>query len=509
MVTEPAIRCADREIGYPEFSERAARIAAGLRAQGIGEGDLVALVLRNSVEFLEIVAGARLVGARPVPVNWHLRWSELRHLLADCQACLAFAQTEFAETVAEVAPDSCAVLEVVPSARLAEEYGIGHTGPNGAHPLFEDWLAAQQSRVVTPAKSEFGAVFYTSGTTGNPKGVLRDPVGEGARYAGLAALEARMGIEPGVRTLIPAPLYHTAPYGAATSAVTVGADITIAPRFAPESFLHLLAERAVEQVQVVPTMLVRLLDLPERVRAGYDLSALRYVVHAAAPCPVEVKRAAIDWLGPILYEYYGGTETGIVVWCDTEQWLAHEGTVGAPVDGAAVRIIGTEGAELPAGEAGTVYVRPGTSWPDFTYLGDDAKRRAIELDGYVTLGDMGYLDRDGFLHLTDRATDMIISGGVNIYPAEIEAALLGMPGVRDVAVFGIPDAEYGEAVAAHVEAGAGVTEEDIREYARGRLAGFKVPSRVVLDGTLPREESGKLFKRRLRERYWQGHAKRI
>jgi long-chain acyl-CoA synthetase len=242
----------------------------------------------------------------------------------------------------------------------------------------------------------------------------------------------------------------------------------------------------------------------EETRRRYDLSSLRAIVHAAAPCPAHVKRQMIEWLGPIVLEYYGGSETGPIVACDSAGWLAHPGTVGCAVDGADVRVDDAQGRPLPAGEVGEIYVKPPRYWPGFTYLGDDAKRRSIERDGYLTVGDVGYVDEDGYLFLTDRASDMVISGGVNIYPAEIEAALHKLPGVRDAAVFGIPDAEYGEALAAHVDAApeAGLTEQQVRDHVRSELAGYKVPKVVVFDDDLPREDSGKLFKRRLRDRYW-------
>jgi long-chain acyl-CoA synthetase len=207
----------------------------------------------------------------------------------------------------------------------------------------------------------------------------------------------------------------------------------------------------------------------------------------------------IDWLGPIVLEYYGGTETGIVTWCDSAQWLAHPGTVGHAIEGADVRIYDPEGSPLPAGASGHVYLKPPPFWPAFTYNGDPAKRASIERDGYVTVGDVGYLDSDGYLYLNDRSTDMVISGGVNIYPAEIEHALLEIPGVRDAAVFGIPDAEYGESLVAHVDAD--LPPAQIEELLRGAIAGYKVPRRIVIDRELPREDTGKLFKRRLRERY--------
>ena len=261
---------------------------------------------------------------------------------------------------------------------------------------------------------------------------------------------------------------------------------------------------------MVPTMFVRLLALPLEVRARYDLSSLRWVVHAAAPCPPEIKRAMIDWLGPIVVEYYGGTETGPVVLCTSDEWLAHPGTVGRPLDRAVVKVFDADGRELPVGESGDVYM-----WldvlPDFTYAGDEQKRRSIERDGLISCGDIGYLDGDGYLYLNDRRSDMVISGGVNVYPAEIEGCLLSLDGVRDCAVFGIPDDEFGEALAAHVErdADAELNAEQVREHVRSRLASYKTPRVVEFSDSLPREDSGKIFKRRLREPYWSGRERAI
>jgi long-chain acyl-CoA synthetase len=287
-------------------------------------------------------------------------------------------------------------------------------------------------------------------------------------------------------------------------------DMTIMPRFDAEDFLKLVERHRVTVVQMVPTMFVRLLALPEDVRARYDLSSLRRVVHAAAPCPPDVKRAMIDWLGPIIDEYYGGTETGPVVFCTSEEWLAHPGTVGRPIKNASIRILDADGNELPAGESGEVFMWLDV-WPNFTYENDPAKRRSIERDGLVSCGDVGYVDDAGYLYLNDRRSDMVISGGVNIYPAEIEACLLSLPGVRDCAVFGIPDDEFGEALAAYVEPldGHALTPEEVRRHVRAKLASYKTPRVVELTGELPREDSGKIFKRRLREPYWRGRERAI
>jgi long-chain acyl-CoA synthetase len=257
-------------------------------------------------------------------------------------------------------------------------------------------------------------------------------------------------------------------------------------------------------------MFVRLLKLPEAVRRKYDVSSLKHVVHAGAPCPPEVKRAMIEWWGPIIHEYYGATESSAVVHSTSTDWLAHPGTVGRPHDNCQVRIYDAEGRQLPAGEIGEVYMR-NFNVPDFTYNNMDAKRAEIARGELLTAGDVGYLNEQGFLFLCDRAKDMVISGGVNIYPAEIESVLHTMPEVLDCAVFGIPDEEYGEAVAAVIEPrpGATLTAQQVRDYLRQRMAGYKVPKLVEFGRDLPREDSGKIFKRKLRDPYWEKAGRRI
>jgi long-chain acyl-CoA synthetase len=305
-------------------------------------------------------------------------------------------------------------------------------------------------------------------------------------------------------------MYHSAPNAFALGSAIRLVDQTLMPRFEAEELLRIIEARRVTTVQMVPTMFVRLLQLPEATRARYDLSSLEVVVHAAAPCPPEVKRAMIDWLGPIVTEYYGSTETGPVVHCTSEEWLAHPGTVGKPVEGATVKVYDPDGNELGPGEPGDVYVRLDVV-PDFTYRGDDAKRASVERDGLITAGDVGYLDAEGFLHLNDRRNDMVIAGGVNIYPAEIEACLHTLKGVRDCAVFGIPDERMGEALAAYVDAdpAANLTAEAVREHVDRNLARYKVPRVVEFRDDLPREDSGKVFKRLLKEPYWQGRERAI
>jgi len=496
------VRCGARFSTYPDLFARALRASSGLHGLGIGAGDRVALLLRNSIEFLEASIATAPLGASAVPINWHWRGQEIAHVLRDSGAKALILHADLWEAIAASVPEAVSVL-VVPS-----DGGSANVIPDRAL-MWPEWLAAHEPWSQPPQAAPL-SIIYTSGTTGRPKGVVRVPASDEKRQAAQLLIGELFKLGPRERTAIPAPMYHTAPNVYALAAAMRGMDMTLMRSFDAEQFLRIVAEQRVTVVQMVPTMFVRLLALPERVRASYDLSSLRWVVHAAAPCPVAVKRAMIDWLGPVVAEYYGGTETGPVVFCTSEQWLAHPGTVGRPLEDATIAILDDDGRMLPAGQSGEVYMWLDV-WPDFTYEGDQARRRAVERDGLVSCGDIGYLDADGYLYLNDRASDMVISGGVNIYPAEVEACLQSMQGVRDCAVFGIPDEEFGEVLAAHVEPldGAELSADAVRDHVRARLAGYKTPRVVEFSDALPREDTGKIFKRRLREPYWAGRERAI
>jgi len=502
----PGVHSGDRFVPYPELYAHAARVARGYDDLGVEPGDSVALLLRNDIAFLEASLGCAVLGANPVPINWHWQRSEVAYLLGDCEAKVLVGHDDLLADIA--VPEGPEIVGVPTPPEIRATYGISEPEPAGGH-RYEAWLRDLEPWGEAPETAPL-SVIYTSGTTGRPKGVVRTPQDEPGSETLREFLAGIFGLREGAVTVIPAPMYHSAPNAFALGSAIRLVDQTLMPRFDAEELLRIIEARRVTTVQLVPTMFVRLLALPEAVRARYDLSSLEVVVHAAAPCPPEVKRAMIDWLGPIVTEYYGSTETGPVVHCTSEEWLAHPGTVGKAVPGGRVKIYDDEGTELPPGESGDVYL-----WldavPDFTYRGDDAKRAAIERDGLVTAGDVGYLDDDGFLYLNDRRNDMIIAGGVNIYPAEIEACLLGLDGVRDCAVFGIPDERMGEAVCAYVDAdpAAGLTADTVRDHVASQLARYKVPRVVEFSDELPREDSGKVFKRLLREPYWAGRERAI
>ena len=500
-MSEPHIHSGRASRSLEDLRTRAARLASAFNSAGIGQGDRIAVVMRNEISFVEVTLAAGLVGAAPVPINWHWTGDDLAHAIADSSSRLAVVHTDLLPAIEARAP-GLSVLEVEVPPEVTVAYGTPTRGTTGRWPTLSDWVDTHEPR-TEPAPAASMSIIYTSGTTGRAKGVLRDPIAEQDRATLLNNVATLWHLVPGETTLIPAPLYHSAPNVHATFAVALGMDVHIMPRFDAEEFLRLVQEHRVNSVQMVPTMFTRLLQLPEDVRRSYDLSSLRAVVHAAAPCPRHVKESMIDWLGPIVYEYYGGAEIGAFTACDSAEALSRPGTVGRPILDADVRILDADGTEKPAGEDGLIYGRTFSGWPGFTYIDDDPKRRTMEQDGYLTLGDIGHLDDEGYLYLGDRLNDMVVSGGVNIYPAEVEACLHDLDEVVDVAVFGIPDPDLGDVLAAYVQPvpGATVTPEDIRAHVESRLARYKVPREVVLVDELPREDTGKLFKRRLKNQY--------
>ncbi len=520
---ETGVWLGERFVGREEIIARAARATSGFAAFGVGPGDSVALLLRNDVAFFEASLGVGALGGYAVPINWHAKGEEIAHVLADSSAKAVVVHADLLPNLREVCPAGVPMLVVATPDELAELYhldpdacGMPAAGDDRGHASsgkvvlgWDAWLSAQApfkgKRSQAPA-----SMIYTSGTTGRAKGVRRKPLTTD-QIAALRLVNAEvLGIVAGMRTVIPAPLYHSAPNTYALSALRGRGLVVLQGRFDPEELLALIERHAITRLQLVPTMFIRLLRLPDELKQRYDLSSLEHVVHAAAPCPVDVKRAMIDWWGPIIFEYYGSTESGPVTACDSAEWLAHPGTVGHPVPGAEIRVIGEAGAPVASGETGEIYMHF-PDYGDFTYQNAWERRAEIELDGFITVGDLGYLDEEGFLYLCDRKNDMVISGGANIYPARIEATILGLDGVADCAVFGIPDSDLGEVVAAAVQPqpGATLTEDEVRSHVGAHLARFEVPRVVTFHDVLPREDSGKIFKRRLRDPYWADSGRSI
>ncbi|ORV63661.1 acyl-CoA synthetase [Mycobacterium europaeum] len=500
----PALIVADGDtISHAELYARSQRVAAALHDAGLRPGDGVALILPNRSEFLEITWGCQLSGLYYTAVNTHFTPDEAAYVVEDSEARAVFVDTTDA-----------ALRDVAAHVREANTAVTVHLAVGGSLPgwrAYEDVLAHAGD---APPVRDGSEMLYSSGTTGRPKAVRRplptDGNGSWAQAVLELALTHKYGMSRSSVYLSPAPLYHAAGVNYTMAVNRVGAAAILMHRFDAEAVLRLIETHRVTHAQFVPTMFVRMLKLPRAVRERYDVSSLRCVIHAAAPCPVDVKQQMMKWFGPIIHEYYGGTEGFAGTTIGPDEWLAHPGSVGRPM--SPVHVIGDDGVELPAGQSGELFFEGG---PDFEYFKDAAKTASVSNDrGWRTLGDVGYVDEDGYLYLTDRSTFMIVSGGVNIYPQEVENLLIMHPKLVDAAVFGVPNEEFGEEVKAVVQPIDGVApgpglEAELIEYCRVHVAGYKCPRSVEFVAELPRDPNGKLYKRRIRERYWQGRASRI
>jgi len=473
---------------FAELNERANQLVRALRARGLESGDAVALLCTNRPEFVETVHACLRGGLRLTPINWHLTGPEVAYIVADCEARAVVADASVAVTAVQAGVDARTALAVGGSIEGFEPYDGALAEHSGAD--IDDPVLGTQ-------------MLYTSGTTGRPKGVHR---ASGVAGAALTQFNLAGYMEGGDdRHLCTGPLYHAAPLAfSLASPLAFGVGVVLMQHWDPEETLVLIEHHRITHTHMVPTMFHRLLSLRDEVRTAYDLSSLRMVIHGAAPCPVEVKRRLIEWLGPEVIEYYAATE-GVGTFVDSATWLAHPGTVGRPLLEGSIMIGDTEGVPVAAGDVGLVYLRA-LGAARFDYFKDKEKTDTTYRGDYFTLGDVGYVDGEGFLFLTDRSADVIISGGVNIYSAEVDAVLLEHPSVADVAVIGVPDADWGEEVKAVVEPRAGVEaspdlEAELVAFCRERLAHFKCPRTVDFVGELPRTDAGKLLKRLVRERY--------
>ena len=504
-----------RRVSLEAIRARGRRGAAALRSLGVGPGDSIALMMRNDMPFFEVSEAANALGAYNVLVNWHFTAEETRYILEDSGAKVLVVHRDLLDKVRSGVPANVQIITVDTPAEIADAVGVTPVEAAAGEREWTRWSDSFPEHAQIAAVQP-GAVYYTSGTTGRPKGVKRIATSP-EQTSGLFKLTSRMfGLEQAIfgestdriATVISGPMYHGGPNAAGRLAMMAGADIYLQPKFDPEDLLRLIAQEKVTHLYMVPTMFVRLLRLPDSVRQRHDVSSLKWIIHTAAPCAPHVKRAMIDWWGPVINEYYAATETFPSAFISSEDWLTHPGSVGLPPAGVELRTLDDDGSQTPTGIPGEIFVRA-TSTPAFTYHNDPAKRKAAERDGFVSVGDVGYLDADGYLYLCDRKSQMVISGGVNIYPAEIEAELLKHPDIADAAVFGVPDEEFGESLAAHIQLApdAGLFAEDVRAFLAKSLARYKVPRTIVFEVELPREDSGKIFKRKLREPYW-AHAGR-
>ena len=492
-----------REVGADELLASCNQMVHGLRSLGLEPGDAVAMVLPNSVEVFELYLAVQQAGFYLIPINWHLVGPEIAYIVADSEAKVLVGHERFA--------DACraATSEVgLPPERC---FSVG------AIEGFRDYdeLKAGQPTTLPPDRSMGAVMNYTSGTTGHPKGVRRPlpstPPEAGA--IGLSGMLFLFRLQPHDDNvhICGSPLYHTAVLVFAGGAIHAGHTVVLMDHWTPEEMLRLIEQYRVTNSHMVPTQFHRLLALPDDAKTRYDVSSLRHMVHAAAPCPPEIKRRMIEWWGLVIDEYYAATEGGgTIVFAD--EWLEHPGTVGQPWPVSEVVVLDDDGNELPSGEIGTVYMHMDTG--NFEYYKDEEKTKRSRVGKFFTVGDVGYVDDDGWLFLRDRKTDMIISGGANIYPAEIEGVLLTHPKVGDAAVFGVPHDDWGEEIKAVIEPAEGVEgdtalADEILAFCADKLARFKTPRSIDFTTEMPRDPNGKLYKRKLRDPYWQDRERAI
>jgi len=491
-------------VTYAELDDTANRLSQLLRSAGLERGDHVAFCMENRAEFLPIAWGCHYAGLFYTAISSRLTTDEVEYIVNDCGAQAFIASPNVAEA-------ATAILASTPNVKMRLAVG-GHIE---GHESFEDAIASASPEPL-PNRKEASDMLYSSGTTGRPKGVkvAAPDVPLGEAPALLMLVTMFFGVVDECIYLSPAPLYHAAPLRFNMSVHRNGGTTVVMERFDAEHALRLIEQYKVTTSQWVPTMFVRMLKLDEAVRAKYDVSSLKVAVHAAAPCPVEVKHKMIDWWGPVLHEYYAGTEGNGFCYVNSEDWLTHPGTVGRPLTGV-LHIMDDEGNELPAGEAGTIFFSDGG---EFEYHNDTEKTASSRNEhGWSTLGDVGKVDEDGFLYLTDRKAYMIISGGVNIYPQEAENVLTMHPDVFDVAVIGVPNDDFGEEVKAVVQPvtmpetdeALATLERTLIAYCREQLADVKCPRSVDFRDELPRHPTGKLYKRLLKDEYWANAGRSI
>jgi len=488
-----------REIAYGDLAAAADRYGRGLQKLGLQTGDCLVVMLPNTIELVALYFAAMECGLYIVPINWHLTGPEVAYIVEDSEAKAFVGHERFA------AAATIAAAGIAAEARFA----VGEI--DGFRPLAE--LEEDGGR---PENRTQGApMVYTSGTTGKPKGVKRPLTGANPDDVPLAS----SGFFAGFRIkpfddnvhICGSPLYHTAVLNFVGISVQLGHTVVLMDKFDAEEMLRLIDRYRVTHSHMVPAQFIRLLALPEDVRAKYDVSSLRTMIHGAAPCPNEVKRAMLDWWGPVVVEYYAATEGGgTTIFAD--EWLNKPGSVGKAWSYSVVKILDENGNEMPPNQPGLVYMQMGGS--SFAYHKAEEKTREARVGDLFTVGDIGYLDDDGYLFLMDRKNDMIISGGVNIYPAEIEGELVMHPAIADVAVFGVPDEQWGEAIKAVIQPAPGIVPSDelteqIRAFAADRLAKYKLPKIVEYMDELPRDDNGKLYKRKLRDQSWAGRERAI
>ena len=497
----------ERTCSAGDLDSAARHVAGGLSSLGICEDDAVAVILRNDIPYFIIHEASHYLGFDVVPVNWHLKPAEISFILADCQAKAVIVHSDLLTRELAVVIGRVPVIVVTTPDEITECYNVTD-GAGDLEPGFLDWSRwVEESPQCTASNKKFRPpLFYTSGSSGRPKAVLRkDVTPDIVARISERTMHAWGFEQTPLRSVMAGPLYHSAPNGYANMVLQSGGILVLEARFNAEGLLALIERHKITHLHLVPTMFVRLLDLPDDIRGAYRLDSLVHVTHGAAPCPADVKRSMINWWGSVIYEYYAMTETGIITCCSSAEWLEHEGTVGRPAPGVDIEIRNEDGNRCSAFEEGVICVKhEGTHC--ISYLNADRSNADLRQNGFLVTGDIGYQDDVGFLYVSSRQSDMVISGGVNIYPAEIEAELLAMDDITDCVVFGIPDAEFGEKLVAVIEKTGIADAEEIAAYLMTRLADFKVPRIYDFVDHLPREDSGKVKKQLIKQDYLAKHG---
>ena len=488
---KPALIAGDAVRTFGELETRGRRLARALRRRGVSAGDRVAVMLPNSIEFFEVAHAATLLRALLVPINWHLKAAEVTWLLSDSGARVVVSAVGLWDAFG----DACTT---------GADCTVLLTGAGGD---YDAAIAAEADEPIDDGWSSTQCMLYTSATTGRPKGVQR-VASDGDAGQTLLGTARLWGFTPDDVHVLGGPAYHGGPGGWAFITLFMGGTVVVLDRFDGRAWLEAGDRHRATTAFLVPAHFIRILEVPAGVRGGFDTSSLRLVLHGGAPCPVPVKRQIMDALPSAeVWEFYGASE-GAGTRISPQEWLQHPGSVGKPWPGIAVMIVGDDGNELPAGESGHIYLVPPAS-QRFSYRNDDDKTAAAWRGASYTVGEIGHVDADGFLYITDRASDMILRGGVNIYPREVEEVLHHHPAVVDCAAFGVPDDRYGERLKAMVEVRAPVTVDELLEHCHTRLSTFKCPEIVEIVTTLPRDPNGKVLKRRLREEHWRGQANSV
>lgn len=502
---------AGRKTARADFETNARKIAADMIARGVQADESIAIFMRNDIAYLELVQAARLVGVRFATINWHSAPQEAHHILEDSQAKIVYAHSDLLAPIMAGLPATATPISVDVPEEIAAAFSTKHVEIAGV-PLLSNVKAS-----AVPYEGEFkkfrGLFPYTSGSTGRPKGIKRvfdpDAPDPWLTYKGLAT--NLMGVQPGDKMHVSAPLYHSAPNalsGFALAAETV--DLYIEPKFVAEDFLCSIDEDNITHAYVVPTMMVRLLKLGEVARQKYDVSSLRFTISTGSPFPMDIKRQMIDWFGPVFNESYGASEIGFMTLISSSEALRKPGSVGKVLPGGAVKVLDDDLNEVPTGEVGSLYIDL-PQFGGFEYTNVEGSLKGQVSGNFTSVGDMGYVDEEGYIYISDRKKDMIITGGANVFPAEIEAQLILMPEVADCAVFGAPDAEFGEKIVAAVTPKDGVelSLESVRAFLEPRIAKFKIPRQIDVHAELPRQESGKIYKAKLRAPYWEGRVTKV